>query len=125
EAVGNKCVLATEFRTSNDNDCRHVGHVERADEGQEVICAERIEFNVLHDHHFVGGGGEEGIVDDFVDVLAVTPREELHGLGGPLRRADEAGAFEVFTHGADDRGVGFGHGIGHGGTSVGSGANCS
>ncbi len=53
-----------------------------ADEGQQVVFAQGVQFDVLHDHHLAGVGGEQGAVDDIVDLLAVALGQELEGLGG-------------------------------------------
>jgi hypothetical protein len=57
----------------------NVGDVALADEGQQVMLAQGVELDVLHQHHLVAVGGEEGVIDDVVDGLLIAAGEELEG----------------------------------------------
>ncbi|MCY1452281.1 hypothetical protein D9M71_691910 [compost metagenome] len=74
-----------------------------ADEGQQVVFAQRIQLDVLDQHHFAVVGAEQRAVDDFFQRLLVAAAEVLHGLRGALGRVDEAFAGDVLAELAEDR----------------------
>ncbi|MNN93700.1 hypothetical protein D3C81_2122000 [compost metagenome] len=67
-----------------------------ADEGQHVVFAERVELDVLHQHDLTRVGREQRAVDDFVQVLRVTPAQVAHGLGRARRRIGQPFAGRIF-----------------------------
>ncbi|MNV70843.1 hypothetical protein D3C71_1638270 [compost metagenome] len=67
-----------------------------ADEGQHVVFAQRIQFDVLHQDNFARVGREQRTVDDFVQVLRVATAQMAHGLGRAGGRIGQAFAGRVF-----------------------------
>ncbi|KAI1696481.1 hypothetical protein Ddc_20396 [Ditylenchus destructor] len=82
-----------------------VGHVGLADEGQHVVFTERIQLDVLDQHHFAVVRAEQGTVGDFFQCLLITAAEVLHRLGGTLWRVEQALAGNVLAELAEDRRV--------------------
>ena len=90
-----------------------ISHMAFADKGQHMVFAHGVQFDVLDDHHLVGAGGEEGVIDYFVDVLTIAPHEEFHGFGGAFWRICEPRAIEVFANRFDDILIGFFYCLSH------------
>ncbi|CEI19623.1 hypothetical protein PAMH19_5013 [Pseudomonas aeruginosa] len=84
---------------------RDIGHVGLADEGQQVVLAERVQLDVLDQYHFAVVGAEQGTVDDFFQALLVAAAQVLHGLGGTLGRVQQTFAVNVLAELGEDRGV--------------------
>src|ERR1700694_1509850 len=63
---------------------RDVADMYPAEEGQQVMLAERVHLDVLDDDHVFVGLGEGGIAEDVIDRHAVAAREELEALLDPL-----------------------------------------
>jgi len=61
------------------------------------MLTERVEIDVLDDHHLVVIDGEQSIVKDIVDVCAVPGRQESQGFFHARRRADEPFAVGILT----------------------------
>ena len=68
-----------------------------AEERQQVVLAQAVEIDVLHDHHLAVVDGEQGVVEHFVDVHAVAAREELEGFFDALRSVEEPLAARIFS----------------------------
>ena len=75
----------------------NVGDVALAEERQQVVLAQAVEIDVLHDHHLAVFDGEQRVVEDFVDVHAVAAREELERLFDALRGIQEPFAARIFS----------------------------
>ncbi|MNE43351.1 hypothetical protein D3C80_1375210 [compost metagenome] len=73
-----------------------------ADKGQQVVLAQRIEFDVLDDDHFVIVGGEQCAVDHFFQAFLVAVTQVLHGLGRAFRRVQQTFAVGILTHANQD-----------------------
>ncbi|MNG23366.1 hypothetical protein D3C84_1079620 [compost metagenome] len=73
-----------------------------ADERQQVVLAQRIQLDVLDQHHFAVVGAEQRAVGDFFQGLLVAAAEVLHGLGGALGGVEQAFAGRVFADLAED-----------------------
>ena len=69
---------------------------------QEVVLAERVELDVLEDHHMVGAAREIGVVDDRLQLLAVAARQERHRLRDAVRRLLQSLAFGILSEFDDD-----------------------
>ncbi|MNG12131.1 hypothetical protein D3C84_957240 [compost metagenome] len=80
----------------------NISHMRLADEGQHVMFAQRIQLDVVDDHHFIVVGREQGAVDDFLDTLLVTMTQVLHGLGRAQRRITQAFAIWVLSEPDED-----------------------
>jgi hypothetical protein len=52
-----------------------------ADEGQQVMFAQRVQLDVGDDDHFIVVGGEQRAVDDLFHTLFIAVTQVLHGLG--------------------------------------------
>ena len=68
-----------------------------AEERQQVVLAQAVEIDVLHDHHLAVVDGEQGVVEHFVDVHVVAAREELEGLFDALRGIQQPLAARIFS----------------------------
>ncbi len=55
-----------------------------------MVLAQRVELDVLDQHHLVGVGLEHRVVDHRLQVLGVAAGEEVHRLGDPQRGAQQA-----------------------------------
>ena len=75
----------------------NVGDVALAEERQQVVLAQAVEIDVLHDHHLAVVDGEQCVVEDFVDVHAVAAREELERLFDALGGVEEPFAARIFS----------------------------
>ena len=62
-----------------------VGDMALTDKGQQVMFAQRVKLDVLHDHHFVVIGRKDGVVDERVQIVLIPFAEILEGFGGALR----------------------------------------
>ena len=102
QATGEHVDDARDLRQAEHFAGGDVGDVGLADEGQQVVLAQRIQLDVLDDHHLVVVGGEQRAVDDLVQRLLVAVAEVLHGLGGALGRIQQAFAFGIFTEADED-----------------------
>ncbi|MNF99712.1 hypothetical protein D3C84_826230 [compost metagenome] len=79
-----------------------VGHMRLADKGQQMVFAQRIEFDVLDDDHFVIVGGEQCAVDHFFQAFLVAVTQVLHGLGRALGGIQQTFALGILTHANQD-----------------------
>ena len=64
---------------------RDVGDVAFPEEGQHVMLAKRVQLDVPHQHHLRIWLLEDRRTHDFDAVLRISLRQELQGLGHPLR----------------------------------------
>jgi hypothetical protein len=76
-----------------------------ADEGQQVMFAQRVQLDVGDDDHFIVVGGEQRAVDDLFQVLFIAVTQVLHGLGRALGGVEQAFAVGVFTEADEDLAV--------------------
>ncbi len=81
---------------------RDVGNMGLADERQHMVLAQRVQLDVLDDHHLVVVGVEQCAVDDLVQRLVIAVAEKLHGLGGALRCALEAITLRLLSQVGED-----------------------
>jgi hypothetical protein len=79
--------------------------VSLANERQQVMFAQRVQLDVLHQHHLAVVGAEQRAVGDFLQRLLVATAQVLHGLGGALGRVQQTFARNVLAELAKDRGV--------------------
>ena len=84
---------------------RDIRNMGLADKRQQVMFAQRVELDVLDQHHFAVVGAEQGTVGDFFECLFIAAAEVLHRLGGALWRVKQALAGDVLAELAEDRGV--------------------
>ncbi len=76
------------FRKSNDLSARNIGDVRLPNEREQMVLTHRIKLDVFHEDNFARIGIENGIVDDLVQALPVTVREELESARGAVRRSE-------------------------------------
>ncbi len=76
-----------------------------ANERQQVVLAQRVQFDVLDHHHFTGIGAEQCAVGHFFQGLRVTATQILHGLGGALGGVQQTFARDVLAQLPEDGGV--------------------
>ena len=74
-----------------------VGDVALAEERQQVVLAQAVEVDVLDDHHLAVIDGEQGVVEDLVDVHVVAARQELERLFDALRRIQQSLTARIFS----------------------------
>ncbi len=110
QAPGEHVDDARQLRQAKDLAGRNIGHMGLADKGQQVMLAQRIQLDVLEDHHLVVVGSEQRTVDDFLQVLLVPMTQILHGLGSALWRVEQTFALGVFTQALEDLAVVVGQG---------------
>src|SRR5688572_8433595 len=82
---------------ANDFRARNVGDVALAEERQQVVLAQAVEIDVLHDHHLTVIDGEQGVVEHFIDIHAVAAREEREGLFDALWGVEKPLAAWIFS----------------------------
>src|SRR5687768_6971389 len=82
---------------ANDFRARNVGDVALAEERQQVVLAQAVEIDVLHDHHLTVIDGEQGVVEHFIDIHAVAAREEREGLFDALWCVEKPLAAWIFS----------------------------
>ena len=75
-----------------------------------AVFAQRVQLDVLEDHHLVVVRGKQCAVDDLFQVLLVAMTQVLHGLGGALGRIEQAFALGVFAQALEDLAVVVGQG---------------
>ncbi len=115
EAAGEEVGEAGELADANDLAAGDVADVADAEEGQEVVLAQRIDFDVADDDHVVGFDLEHGGIEEGGGILFVAADEVGPGLGGPLGRPAKAFAFGILAEGDDPvfddvvHGAGFSH----------------
>ncbi len=102
---------AGDLRKTDHLAVRQVGHVRLADEGQHVVLAERVELDILDDHHLVVFRGKYRLVHDLFQGLPVTLGQELNRLRCPLRRLEQPLARHVLAHPVDDLVITVGYGM--------------
>ena len=66
-----------------------IANVALSKEGQHVVLAQAVELDVADDDHVVVFDGEDGIVDDLLQILSIALGQELHGLGGAVGGVDQ------------------------------------
>ena len=94
EAAGEAIDDAGDLAEADDVAVGDVADVATSVEGQEMVLAEGVDLDVADDDHVVGGGLEDGAVEDLLGCLAVALREIGHRLGDAL-----GGLLEAFTIG--------------------------
>ena len=93
---------ARELGDAEDLPHRDVADGALAVERQQVMLAERVELDVLEDHHVIGVAREIGVVDDRLELLTVAARQERHRLGDAVRRLLQSLAFGILAELDDD-----------------------
>ena len=76
---------------------RNVGDVAAAEERQQMMLAQAVEVDVLDDHHLVIIDGEQGVVEDRIDVRRIPAREEPQRFLDALGRVEQPLARRVFA----------------------------
>ena len=96
---------AGDFRQTEYLAVGDIGDMGLADKGQQVVFTQRVQLDVLHQHHFAVVGAEQRAVGDFFEGLLIALAQVLHGFGGALGRVEQAFAGYVFAKLAKDLGV--------------------
>jgi hypothetical protein len=104
EAAASRPELAAEAADQSDQLARaqdlpvgDVCDVTPAEEGEEVMFAERKKVNVFDDDHLVVLDRVERAVQEMVDVLLVAPGHELQRLLDPFRSLEQAVPVGIFA----------------------------
>src|SRR5947207_15019028 len=95
--INNACHL----RKTDHGAIRNVSDMRLADERQEMVFAQRIKLDVFHEDDLARFRIEERVIDDVVQVLAVTIGEKFKGARRPVRRAEQALALGIFADGCE------------------------
>ncbi len=85
-----------------------VGHMHLADDRQQVMLAQGVQFDIAQQHHLVVVRREQGPVDDTVQVLVIATGEILHCLRGAHRGIQQALALRVLAQTGEDVAVALG-----------------
>ncbi|MNV99290.1 hypothetical protein D3C71_1946340 [compost metagenome] len=67
-----------------------------------MVLAQRVQLDVLDQHHLTVIGAEQRAVGDLFQGLLVTAAEVLHGLGSALGGVEQAFAGRVFAELTED-----------------------
>src|SRR6266550_2354496 len=97
QAAGEHVDQPRNLAEADDPLARDVRDVALAEEQQEVVLAERVEVDVLDDHHLAIIDGEQRIVQHVIDVSAISARQEFQRLLHARGRPDEPLAIGVFA----------------------------
>ncbi|MNE52576.1 hypothetical protein D3C80_1472520 [compost metagenome] len=97
QAAGEHVDDARHLRQAEHLAAGDVGDVCLADEGQQVVFAQRIQLDVLDQHHLAVVGAEQRVVDDLFQRQFVAVAEVLHGLGRAFRGVQQPFALRVFA----------------------------
>ena len=88
---------ARDLAQSNNLALGNVGDVALAEERQQVVLAQAVEVDVLHDQHLVIIDREERVVEHRVDIGGITVGQEPKRLLHSLRRVDQPLTRRVFS----------------------------
>lgn len=102
QSAGKAFHHAWDLAQSDDGAVGDVSHVGLAEEGQQMMFAEGVDFDVLHHDDLSVVFVEESAFEDFLRVLAVAVCQKVHRFGGAHRGFDEAFALRVFAHVGED-----------------------
>jgi hypothetical protein len=61
------------------------------------------EGDIPYQHHFIVPFIEDRSIDDFVEGLGITPRQEPHGIGYPLGSLEQSFPIWIFTNALNNR----------------------
>src|SRR4029434_7855648 len=86
QAPGKDIHQPRDLAEANHMTLGNVGDMTLAEERQQMMLAEAVEIDVLHDDHLAVVDREEGVVEDVVDVGVVAARQELERLFHPYGR---------------------------------------
>src|SRR5204863_5932880 len=64
---------------------------------EEMMVSERVEVDVLDDHHLVVIDGEQRVVQDFIDICLVPGRQEAQRLLDARGSTNEPLTIRIFT----------------------------
>jgi len=81
---------------------RKVCHVSTSKEREHVVLTQRVELDILDDHHLVGVGLKDGIVHRIVQRRRIPARQEVHRLGDPQRGTGQTLAVRILAQGTSD-----------------------
>src|SRR5206468_5032480 len=89
---------ARDFGKANHFPVGNVGDVHPTNEWKQMMLAQRIKLNVLDQNDLARVGFENSIVDDCVEVLAITLREKFQCARRAVRRASQTFAIQVLAN---------------------------
>src|SRR5690554_4381961 len=84
-----------------------------ADKWQQMMLTQRVELDVLDQHHFIGLTLEHGSIDNFFQAFGITSGKKLHGLGSTLGGVLQPLALGVFTQPENKMAIKVGEFFGH------------
>ena len=88
---------ARNFRKPDHFPVGNVGNVRLADEGQKMMLAHRIKLDVLHENDLARVRSENRLVNDGVEILAITVGQKLVGFRRPDRSLEQTFALRILT----------------------------
>ena len=97
QAAGIGLDHARDLGQAGDPPVRDIGHMCLADERKHVMLAQREQFDVLDQDHLAVRLREDGGLYDFLTILEISLRQELHGFRHALRRLGETFPLDVLA----------------------------
>jgi len=88
---------ARKFGKADDFLFRQIGNVAFAEEREHVMFAEAVKIDVFNNHHFIGSGFKQGVVQNGFWMLMIAAGKESKSFADATRRAPKAIALGVFS----------------------------
>src|SRR5947207_13691180 len=95
--INNACHL----RKTDHSAIRNVSDMRLADERQQMVFAQGIKLDVFHEDDLARFRVEDRVIDDVVQVLAVTIGEKFKGACGPVRCPEQTLPLGIFADGCE------------------------
>lgn len=106
------CICGSSSEALLENKCEtDAAGTDLANEGNQMMLAQRVDLDVLDQDHLVVSFVEQGIVDETFDVCLVALGEKHEGLGIPRRRVQEAFSIWVFANAFEEGANGPSHSV--------------
>ncbi len=88
---------AWDFAEPHDGSVGDVPDMRLSEEGQEVVFAHGVDFDVLHHYNLFVVFVEQGTFEDGLGILTVAVREEVHSFGHAHRGLQQPLSFRIFA----------------------------
>src|SRR4051812_12057801 len=97
EAPGKHIDDARHLRQTNDFAVRDISDVSFPDKREQMMFAHGVELDVLHQNDFARFGLEQSIVDEIIEALTITCRQELKRTCRATRSLYQSFPMRIFT----------------------------